>query len=148
MKRGTRYNAEQIRQQESDCAELRILAVPIREIAAKLSLATDTVQKRVDAYFEHQPTPDLAKYRALTGSRYEVMFQALAPGILAGDPQAISAGCTVLIGMRKLLGLDAAIQIEATVLNISPEDIELRGLLQQVEAGNSVIRQERKAIDQ
>jgi hypothetical protein len=76
------------------------------------------------------------------------MLHALRYKISSGDKDAIMAATRVLAGVRALVGADAALKIETEVLVVGPEDIALRGLLQQVEQGNSVIRNDRLAINQ
>ena len=137
-----KYNAEQRRQQERDCAELRLQSFSWDQISERTGLTRSTAFNRVRAYFKSQPPLDLEQYRTEMLTQYQIMLHALRDKIALGDYDAINAACRVLASVRALVGADAALKIETEVLVITPEDVELRGLLQQVESSNSVIRKE------
>ena len=59
----SKWNAEQVHQQEKQCAELRLQSFSLDDIADLTGLPRTTVFNRIKRYFASQPPLDLDQYR-------------------------------------------------------------------------------------
>lgn len=114
-------------------------------IAAQFEITPQRVGQILAKYSRDLIHPAVAEYREIWIERLDFMWERLkASGKLdKGDPAAIASGVRIAERYAKLVGLDAAIKIDAEVTPIDPREIELRGL---IEAAHEAAEREIKAI--
>jgi hypothetical protein len=156
-----KHNAEQIAEEAYQAYQLRLQGQPFRAIAATMKLAVSTVHDRVNAYASGHVDPLADQYRQVELDRmdglavkaYEVLGRehivAQQGKIVRDDegtplldsaPILSAIGTLVRISERraKLLGLDAAVKVDAQVHTVDPADIELAQMIREAKAKAAV----------
>ena len=97
--------------------ELRKQGLSYTEIANVFGVSVPTVRRHVEAiYTDRQELLKEAapEVRDMEVARLDQMYKNLAPGITAGDPQAIAAGLKIMDRRAKFLGLDQPTGVHLT----------------------------------
>jgi hypothetical protein len=123
--------------QTSQALELRLSGWSIPAIAAELGIGRATVQRRIDDALASQIEPRADQLRALYNSRYERLLDKLNPLVDQGDVAAIKAASIILDHLRRVHGIDEPTRSSAVVEVVSPEDIELREMVNAIEQRNA-----------
>lgn len=157
---GIRYSTADWAEQQRLCYQLRLEHWSIRQIAAMTGLSVGTVHKRIQDEIAETITPYREQVRTLEVQRLDDMSRLVA-GLLERKHYVYSDGRVVHLDgtaveddefvlkvvdrllriqerRTKYLGLDAATQVEVT--EVTQQDIELRGLIQEQKARNDAQR--------
>jgi len=153
----TKHNAEQVAEQAHRAYELRLQGRSFRAIAADMGLSVSTVHDRVNDYAAGRLDPLADQYRQVELDRldglavkaYEVLARdhvvAQQGRIVRDDEgkpllddgpvlQAIDRLVKISERRAKLLGLDAAVKVDAQVHQVDPADIELAQMVSEAKA--------------
>lgn len=156
QKQNTEIRAEQAAQ----AYELRLTGATLREIGATLGIALTTVHERlrdhmavrVDPLADQYRAMELDKLDALSAKAYEVLTKkhiVVQHGKIVRDEDgnALNDDTPVLHAIdrlvriaerrAKLLGLDAAVKVDAQVTQVDPADIELAQMINEAKAKQS-----------
>lgn len=125
-------NAERARQMY----EMRLAGMTMAVIATKFRLTTARVSQILTEYTKQELQPYAEEYAQIQKDRLEMLWEKAVSSkkFRDGDPQAIQAAVRVQERFSKLMGLDAPTKVDATVLQVEPEDIEVLQLLQAAQA--------------
>lgn len=82
-----------------------------------------------------------ALLRHLTVQRYDRLQAAWWPKALKGDPKAAEIVLKVLAQRAKVEGTEAPARLDATVHEVTQEDIELAELIRETQAKNAALEQ-------
>lgn len=152
-----RHNAEQIAEQAHRAYQLRLKGWSFRAIAGDMGISVSTVHDRVHIYVSEHVDPLAAQFRQVELDRlddlavkaYEVLGRnhvvAQQGKIVRDDegtpllddaPTLAAIDRLVKISERraKLLGLDAAVKVDAQVHQVDPADIELAQMINEAKA--------------
>lgn len=116
--------------------EMRAKAATYREIAMALGVSLDTAHRWVNEEMKKVITPPSEHLVKLELMRYDRMMKRLEEELEnGGDPvRVIPAMMRVSKGRRELLGMDAAVKVDATVYESTQEDLQLQELLREAKA--------------
>jgi transposase len=136
-----------IAKQQAECYQLQLDGLTIRQIAARTGLSVGTVHRRINAQCEAvvpalEPlVPSLAEQ---VRARHLEQIKTWLARINAQIERDYAVARNVEVGTRllereaKLLGIDAPQQIEATVTEVTQEDIALAALVREAQAAAAV----------
>ena len=120
------------------CWELRLQGLSIRMIAVAASdqlgykISPATVHRLIREEADEKMRQPREDYRAYELDRLDRYLAVLEPKVRAGDVSAVQTAVRVSESRRKLLGLDAPVQVEATVHEVTQVDVELAEILRDV----------------
>lgn len=136
-------NTSIVAEQQVDCYELRLAGHSIDKIAAITGLAHGTVHKRIQARIDARVQPLADELRAIEVDRYDRYLERLDEQMKLGIAVARNVEVAVRVSeaRAKLLGLNAPQQIEATVLQITQEDVALAELINEASAASALAEQ-------
>jgi len=110
-----------VAEQAIDCYDLKLKGLSNRAIGAQLGISEGTVRRRVAKRLEERVAPKVEEYRTIMFDRCERLLNKLDDAIECGDEKAVGAYVRVMERQAKLLGLDAALQVEATVADVEAD---------------------------
>lgn len=136
-----------IAEQQATCYKLQLEGLSVRQIAKRTGMSVGTVHRRISSQCEAvvpalQPTvPGLAEQvRARHLAQITAWLKKLNDQIAEGFaiPRCVEVGTRLLEREAKLLGIDAPQQIEATVTEVTQEDIALAELVAEAKARSAM----------
>jgi hypothetical protein len=150
-------NSAIVTEQAAQAYELRLAGATLRQIGEQLGISIGTVHKRIATYMAERVDPLADQYRAveldrlddLTAKAYAVLTArhiVVQHGKVVRDengepipdhaPILQAIGTLVRLAERrsKLLGLDAAVKVDAQVTTVDPADIELAQMIREAQA--------------
>ncbi len=120
--------------------ELRIKGWTYREIAAEIGVSHQTAYTWIEQEMERVITPPAKHLVKMELLRYDKLLRRLQEDLDAGgDPGRL--GPTILRvskARRELLGLDQPIRVDATVQEITQEDVALEAMIREAKAKQAV----------
>ena len=129
-----RYSPEDKARQDIAIMDYHLAGKTTYDIASLTGLGHATVARRITELVASF-APDVAEYRKSTILRLEKILKSLEPG-MDGDAatRALTAGklLATIDSLRRLMGLDEPTRTQTEVVNLTPEDIELRGMVQEI----------------
>ena len=129
-----RYSPEDKARQDIAIMDYHLAGKTTYDIASLTGLGHATVARRIKELVASF-APDVAEYRKSTILRLEKILKSLEPG-MDGDAatRALTAGkiLATLDSLRRLMGLDEPTRTSVETINLTPEDIELRGMVQEI----------------
>lgn len=125
--------------------EMRVNGKSTGDIATEMGISQSRVSQVLSKYSKDIIYPHVKEYREVQIARLEYLWEKLVNSgrLEKGDPAAIASGVRIAERMAKLVGLDAAIKVQAEIETVDPRDIELRGL---IEAARAAAEREIEAI--
>jgi hypothetical protein len=153
---GKPLSTVQVAEQQKQCYELRLSGHTIREIARALSIGVATVHKRIEDEISETVAPYREQYRAMELQRLDSMTRKIME-LLGKQHFVISEGRVVRMDdapldddefvlkcidrltriserRSKLEGWDAALRVDATVVETTQEDIALAAMVREAQA--------------
>jgi hypothetical protein len=135
------HNAAPTVDKKARALELRANYKTLREIGAELGVSHQTAARWIDEEMKRIITPPAEHLVKLELQRYDqwtkVLLERLDSG---GDPEKI---IPLLFkaskSRRELLGLDAAIKVDATVTETTQEDLALQEMLREARAKQAIL---------
>lgn len=139
-----------VAEQQAECYKLQLEGLSIRQIAKRLGLATGTVHRRINGQCDKvvpplPPTvPGLAEQ---VRARHLEQIQAWLVKLNDQIDREVAVARNVEVGTRllereaKLLGIDAPQQVQATVTQVTQEDVALAELVAEAQAAAAVAEQ-------
>lgn len=126
---------EQIR-----CYELRLQGKSIRAIALETGISKSNVDRRIKAEIESRVLPLAAEVRQMEIDRLDTYLEKLHEQIEEGRGVARCVEVAVKVAERraKLLGVDAPEKVEATIHEVTQDDLALAELLREVAAQDAL----------
>ena len=109
--------------------EMQRQGFSLRDIGAHLGISHETVRRRITAYCEQLVLPKAEEYRTREVERCDWLIERMAPKVAMGDPQAASTTLRAMERKAKLLGLDMPTRVDATVVQVTQEDVALMELM-------------------
>jgi hypothetical protein len=103
------------------------------EIAEKLNLARQTVQKRVAYGVQQHGQATVAEFREIAKQRYEKGLEALSTRVEEGDAEAIRLWFDGTAKYARLVGAEAPPQVDVHVTVETEQEKSLREMLAQAE---------------
>jgi hypothetical protein len=129
-----RYSPEDKARQDIAIMDYHLAGKTTYDIASLTGLGHATVARRIKELVASF-APDVAEYRKSTILRLEKILKSLEPG-MDGDAatRALTAGkiLATIDSLRRLMGLDEPTRTSVETINLTPEDIELRGMVQEI----------------
>lgn len=143
---GSRYtvtNKATVAEQEIRCYELRLAGKSLDAIAKETKLSKGTVHNRIQAHIEQRVQPLADELRAVMVDRLDVCIARLHAQIQDDElGSRLARNIEVLVKVEerraKLLGVDAPERVEATVTEVTQEDLELQELLREARAASAI----------
>lgn len=140
----TPVNRASIADQQIQCYELRLTGMSIEAIAKATGIARSTVHDRIQAEITGRVQPLAEEVRKMELDRLDRWLEKLNDQIAQGYQVARSIEVAIRVSERraKLLGIDAPERVEATVTEVTQEDIALAELVAEAQAAASVTEQQ------
>ena len=104
-------NKEQIIEQAVQCFELRLAGASIAQISKTLKVSADLVLKRLRQHEVAYLLPAAESVRKMEIARYDMYLLRLQSAIASGDVAAINTAIRVSVERRRLLGVDAPVEV-------------------------------------
>jgi orotate phosphoribosyltransferase-like protein len=129
-------------EQQIRAYELKLAGKSFRAIGDELGFSHTWARELVEREIEARKWPIVEKWREVELARLEAMHQALW-GLVVKHAQESDLAAVLAVmdrierfGARrsKLLGLDAPVQVNATVHEVTQQDLELQQLIREAEA--------------
>jgi hypothetical protein len=95
--------------------DLRIAGFSFDAIAEQLGVARETARRAVLETLDTVAYQNATHMRAQEGQRLDVMQRAVWADVLTGDVKAVNAAVRIMERRSRLFGLDAPIEIKASV---------------------------------
>lgn len=129
-------NAADIAKQQAECYQLQLDGLSIRDIAKRTGLSVGTVHRRINARCEAIVQPLAEQVRARHLSQIKAWLIRINEQIERDYAVArnVEVGTRLLEREAKLLGIDAPQRVEATVTEVTQEDIALAELVAEANA--------------
>lgn len=124
--------------EQAACLQLRLEGHSFRAIADQLGLSLGTTYSRVRAAVDLEVNPKADELRAVEVQRLDMYLARLAPKIAEGDDRAINTAVRISESRRRMLGLDRPVAIDATVTEVSQQDLELQEMIRLAKAKAAV----------
>ena len=143
---GSRYttsNKATVAEQEIRCYELRLAGKSLDAIAKEVKLSKGTVHNRIQAHIEQRVQPLADELRAIEVDRLD-RYLARLDAQIQDDEAAGRAARNIEVAVKvserraKLLGIDAPERVEATVTEVTQEDLALAELVREAQAAAAV----------
>ncbi|WP_297699622.1 hypothetical protein [Mycobacterium sp.] len=136
-------NSASIAEQEIRCYELRLTGMSLDNIAKQVKLSKGTVHNRIQAHIEQRVQPLADELRAVMVDRLDTCIERLHGQILDDElGSRLARNIEVLVKVEerraKLLGVDAPERVEATVTEVTQEDLALAELVREAQAAAAV----------
>jgi len=122
--------------------DLRLQGLLPRQIGELLGVSAGRVNEYLRRYVDLVIQPKADELRQIELERYDLYLEKLQPKIERGDDKAINAAVRVSEARRRLLGLDAPVKIDAQVLEVTQQDLELQEMLREAQARNEATAQQ------
>lgn len=135
-------NDSQKADQAYKCYEMQREGMSLRAIGAVLGISHTTVRERITEFCNKLVLPHAEEYRKREVERCDYLIERLAAKVANGDVQAVVATARIMERRAKYLGLDAALQIDHTVTQVTQEDLAFAELLreQKLREVNNAVR--------
>lgn len=135
-----RANRATTAEEQVRCYQLRLSGLSIRQIARATGLSVGTVSNRIQAEINARVLPLADEVRKMELDRLDGWLARLNAEIVAGKAVARNVEVAVKVSERraKLLGIDAPQQVEATVTEVTQEDVALAELVREARAAAAV----------
>lgn len=135
-----RTPAADIAKQQAECYQLQLEGLSIRDIAKRTGLSRGTVQNRISAQCVAVVQPLADQVRARHLDQIRDWLAKLNDQIDVGVAVArnVEVGTRLLEREAKLLGIDAPQQVQATVTQVTQEDVALAELVREAQAAAAV----------
>lgn len=146
----TLANPAEVAEQQARCYDLRLAGHSIDKIAAMTGLGHGTVHRRIKDRIDARVQPKADELRAIEVDRYDRYLERLDEQMKLGIAVARNVEVAVRVSeaRAKLLGLNAPQQIEATVVQVTQEDLALAELVNEANAAAALAEQRlRQAAD-
>ena len=133
-------NPAQVAEQQESCYELKLAGWSYQRIATETGLAVGTVHNRIQARIEQRVQPLADELRAIEVDRLDRYLAKLDAQIQEDRSLARNVEVAVKVAERraKLLGIDAPEKVEATVTEVTQEDIALAELVAEARAASAI----------
>lgn len=137
-------NTAQIAEDQIRCYELRLTGMSIRAIAAETGLSVGTVHSRIESEIAARVLPVADEVRKMELDRLDRWLTKLDAQIQDDRSVARNVEVAVKVAERraKLLGIDAPEKIDATVYEVTQEDVALAELIREEQAKAAVTEQQ------
>lgn len=124
--------------QQAQILNMKRDGMGLREIGKKLGLSHETVRRRLAAAIQDLVTPAAEEVRKIELERLDYYVTKLTKQIENGTQVARNIEVAMKVAERrsKLLGLDAPDKLDATITEVTQEDIALQELLAEARAKN------------
>lgn len=139
----TTPNRASVAEEQVHCYELRLTGMSIREIAERTGISKSTVHDRIQAEISSRVTPLAEEVRKMELDRLDGWLERLNEQIARGIQVARNVEVAVRVSERraKLLGIDAPEKVEATVTEVTQQDVALAELISEAQAAAAVAEQ-------
>jgi uncharacterized protein YerC len=130
-------NEVELLQRESEIVELRTEGFVWREIAQRVNMSTAGVAKAYDRALDRIIAPAVEQHRTTELDRLDILQRVYWQPAINGNLRAADFVLRVIEKRAKLLGLDAAIKIQAEVVTYDGSDLdaEVEKYAKLIEAG-------------
>jgi hypothetical protein len=129
------YTKHKVEEQDITILDMYLAGRSERDIAITLGMANVTVHRRITKILAAIPPMDVDTHRKIIAKQLKRIIAKLDPG-MDGDAatRALTAGklLAALDSLKRLHGLDSPTKTEVEVINLTPEDIELRAMVQAI----------------
>lgn len=124
-------NPARIADEQHRCLDLKRQGLSVRAIAAETHIPRSTVEDRLKAAYAELVLPLADEVRKLDLERIDSWLKRLEDRLVAGeDPvRVVPIALKALERRAKLTGADAPMQLDATVHEITQQDIELNEIV-------------------
>lgn len=131
-----RPNPAPIAEQQTKAYRMAVEGRSVRFIADALGVSVGCAHARLKAAIESIPQAERATQRAITLARYERMVELLTEQLNRGrDPVELTPELRAIEkDRRRLLGLDEAVKVDATVHEVTQADLELAQIIREAQA--------------
>jgi DNA-binding CsgD family transcriptional regulator len=138
-KTAPRNNEARLAERVAQAFEMRLAGLSHGAIAAKMKTNPRTVRRYIELEISERIQPSAQILREIELNRLDRYLEKLDPQIEAGDVKAIMAALRVAERRSNLLGLDSPVRIDAVITEVTPADLAMQELLNEVEARNAAI---------
>jgi hypothetical protein len=132
-----RYPVNVRAEQDIAIMDLYLAGKSAREIGNQLTLGHATVERRIAKMLKAITPMEVDEHRKVIAAQLKRIIRKLDPG-MDGDPsvRALTAGklLAAIDSLKRLEGLDSPQRASVEVVNLTPEDIELRQMVAEINA--------------
>jgi hypothetical protein len=130
-------NEVEILQRESEIVDLRTAGYVWREIASKVNMSTAGASKAYERALKRVLNPSVEVHRAIECDRLDILQQAYWLPAISGNLRAAEFVLRIIEKRSGILGLNAAIKIQAEVVTYDGSDLdaEVEKYAKLIEAG-------------
>jgi predicted DNA-binding protein (UPF0251 family) len=136
--RGRHFSPAEIDAQAIEALRLKLIGTRDVDIAEALGVSRPTVTKRLQYAIKTHGQQTVNEHREIAKQRYEVLLQAVMPGVRNGEYEAIRIAGELTAKYAKLVGAEAPVQAEVHVTVETEQEKQLRDLLAQAERDEKV----------
>ena len=139
-----RDNDAKVAEEQIRCYELRLTGMSIRNIAKATGLSVGCVHNRIQAEIRQRVLPLAEEVRQMELDRLDRWLTKLDAQIQQNQSVARNVEVAVKVAERRarLLGIDAPERIDATVHEVSQEDVALAELIREEQAKAALVEQQ------
>jgi hypothetical protein len=144
-------NKVETAEQSRRCYELKLAGWSHDKIADELKISHGTVQNRINAHLAVRVQPLADELRAVIVDRLDLCIEKLHNQIQYDEQGGrLARNIEVLVKVEerraKLLGVDAPERVEATVTEVTQEDIALAELVREAQAAAAVAEAQLRGV--
>ncbi|MDQ3760986.1 MAG: sigma-70 region 4 domain-containing protein [Actinomycetota bacterium] len=135
-----RGNVATVAEEQAECYRLKLAGKSVRQIAEITGLSIGTVHTRIQAGIDAVVLPLADELRKVELERYDAWQARLEDALEAGEDPVKVVPVLVRVSERRcaLMGANAPEKIEATVTQVTQEDIALAELIAEAQATAAV----------
>jgi transposase len=129
-------NPARIADEQAKCFDLKRMGMSVRAIAAELNMSSATVQRRLQDAYDELVMPVAAEVKKMELERLDSYLLRLEKRLQQGeDPiRVVPVAMKVLERRARYLGLDEPEKIDATVHEVSQQDLAIAELVREAQA--------------
>lgn len=138
----SRARTATVEERRAHLIRMRVARIPYSQIVEELGYSSEpvarkdfTVACRAARALEVEAAEDR---RYIEGLGYDLLETVYMPKALDGDQKSAELVLKIKAERRKLLGIDAPVQIEATITEVTQQDVAIRQLLAEAQAKNEL----------
>ncbi len=135
-----RGNVATVADEQRQCYEMKLAGRSVRNIAEITGLSIGTVHNRIQAGIDAVVLPLADELRKVELERYDAWQSRLEDALEAGEDPVKVVPVLVRVSERRcaLMGANAPEKIEATVHQVTEQDIALAELIREAQAASAV----------
>lgn len=130
---GGHRTKNQKRAEGFEALRLKRLGYLDKQIADQLGMKIDSMRARLSEVLKEYGESSVVEYRQIVEQQLDMLLQAVMPRVQERDMDAVAEARAILNQKSKLLGLEAPVRTDVTVVQMTAQERELADLIAQAE---------------